>query len=298
VHVLLLSTLAVVVVKAHRAAEVTGRPQANLTLPAISGALDAAGIDGSMAGATAPQHSAPASTAEPTLQARDAPFPFPAAAHIEVDPAVLLAAEPDSLARLELPTAAEEARDPGAPKVAPAEAGAGGGGGGAPAGGGHSFFGLEASGDRVVFVVDISGSMSGRRFFRARNELRQSIENLRENQQFFVIFFNDGALPMPTERLLPATRDNINQTLDWLKYVECGGGTNPLPGLLLALQLRPDAIYLLTDGKFDPQIVWEVAQAEPPTPIPIYTISFASRTAEKLLKSIAKETGGIYRYVR
>ncbi len=68
---------------------------------------------------------------------------------------------------------------------------------------------------------------------------------------------------MPTEKLLPATPENVTQTLDWLKYVECGGGTNPLPGLLMALQLRPDAIYLLTDGKFDPQIVWEVTQAEP-----------------------------------
>ena len=103
---------------------------------------------------------------------------------------------------------------------------------------------------------------------------------------------------MPSENCCRRRRDNISQTLHWLKYVECGGGTNPLPGLLLALQLRPDAIYLLTDGKFDPQVVWEVAQAEPAVPIPIYTISFASRTAEKLLKTIAKETGGIYRFVR
>ena len=88
---------------------------------------------------------------------------------------------------------------------------------------GHSFFGLEATGDRVVFVVDISGSMNGRRFFRARNELRQLIESLRENQQFFVIFFNDSALPMPTEKLLPATPENVSRTVDWLKYIECGG---------------------------------------------------------------------------
>jgi hypothetical protein len=294
-HALLLATLAVVVVKAHRTAEAPAGPQASLTLPATFGALDGSGIDGSLSGATAPQQGARAALAGPAPQAPNARFPFPSPAHVEVDPAVLLPVEPSSLARMELPAAAQEVPDPGAAKDGEPVAGGAGGG---LAGMGHSFFGLEAAGDRVVFVVDISGSMNGRRFFRARNELRQSIESLRENQQFYVIFFNDSALPMPTERLLPATRDNINQTLDWLKYVECGGGTNPLPGLLLALQLRPDAIYLLTDGKFDPQIVWEVAQAEPPVPIPIYTISFASRTAEKLLKAIANETGGTYRYVR
>ncbi|HEX4142577.1 MAG TPA: VWA domain-containing protein [Pirellulales bacterium] len=298
-HALLLATLAVVVVKAHHAVPAE-RPQASLALPATSGALDSAGIDASLANATAPQHAARAATAGNTAQAPSLPYPFPSALHVAIDPAALLPAEPSSLDRKELLSADAMVADPRAPQnQQPMAAGAGVGAAGAGQGGtGHSFFGLEAAGDKVVFVVDISGSMSGRRFFRARNELRQSIENLRENQQFFVIFFNDGALPMPTEKLLPATRDNVNQTVDWLKYVECGGGTNPLPGLLLALQLHPDAIYLLTDGKFDPQVVWEVTQAEPPIPIPIYTISFANRTAEKLLKAIAKETGGSYRFVR
>jgi hypothetical protein len=299
-HALLLATLAVVVVKAHQAVEAPQRMQASLALPAALGALDGTGIDGSLTGATAPQQGAQAASEGNAPQTPSARFPFPSPEHVGVDPASLLPPEPSALDRMELLGADDELDDRRAAKDAKPIAGAAGApaGDGGPGGTGHSFFGLEASGDRVVFVVDISGSMNGRRFFRARNELRQSIENLRENQQFFVIFFNDSALPMPTEKLLPATRENISRTVDWLKYVECGGGTNPLPGLLLALQLQPDAIYLLTDGKFDPQVVWEVTQAEPLVPIPIYTISFASRTAEKLLKSIAKETGGSYRYVR
>ncbi len=149
-----------------------------------------------------------------------------------------------------------------------------------------------------MFVVDISGSMKGRRFFRARSELERSIETLRADQQFFVIFFSGDALPMPSEQLLPATPSNVSQAIRWIKYVECGGGTNPLPGLIQAMALSPDAIFLLTDGKFDPQTVWEVSQAQPARPIPIYTIGFASRSAEKLLKAIAQETGGVYRFVK
>ena len=300
-HALLLATLAVVVVKAHHAADHQPPHNANLVLPAGSGGNDGPAIDGSLENATAPQSSGrnSATGAPPTVASGR--LLLPSAAHVEFDPSGLLPSAPERIEPLAVEHEMQlDAPAMGGPAAAKAGAGLGQGGAGGAGGmgSGSSFFGLEAAGNKVVFVVDISGSMSGRRFFRARNELRQSIESLRETQQFFVIFFNGEALPMPAEKLLPATRENVSQTVEWLKYVECGGGTNPLPGLLMALQLQPDSIYLLTDGKFDPQVVWEVAQAEPPVPIPIYTISFANRTAEKLLKSIAKETGGVYRFVR
>ena len=299
VHLLLLATLAVAVVKAHQAPDTANPPKAGRTLPTIIGRPDDAAIDGSLANATAPQQGARSALTGPsgTPAAANARFLFPSSADAEVDPAGLLPTEPSSLDPMQLLGGEQDGNGDRAPLDGlPLAGGAGGGGG--KNGPGHSFFGLDATGDKVVFVVDISGSMSGRRFHRARTELRQSIESLRENQQYFVIFFNDGALPMPAEKLLPATPENVSQTLHWLNYVQCGGGTNPLPGLLMALQLRPDAIYLLTDGKFDPQVVWEVTQAEPPVPIPVYTISFASRSAEKLLKQIAAETGGSYRFAR
>jgi von Willebrand factor type A domain len=293
-HVLLLATLAVVVVRANQTAAPPTPLGAGRGLPTIVGAGDEGGIDGSLAGATLPQHAARAPSAGPTSAsvASNSRFLLPSSGPAEFDPAGLLPAEPSSLERMTLP--GEEEDGDGDRAGGDESPGAGGGQNGP----GHSFFGLEASGDRVVFVVDISGSMSGRRFYRARTELRRSIESLRPDQQYFVIFFNDGALPMPAEKLLPATPENVAETLHWLNYVKCGGGTNPLPGMLLALQLHPDAIYLMTDGKFDPQIVWEVTQAEPTVPIPVFTISFASRSAERLLKQIAAETGGSYRFAR
>jgi hypothetical protein len=174
-----------------------------------------------------------------------------------------------------------------APSAAPARSGSG-----------SSFFGLQSYGNKIVFVVDISGSMHGHRMRRMRNELRHSLEALHSSQQFFVVFFSSVAMPMPAEDLLAATPENVNQAWQWLRGVECGGGTNPLPGLLMALQLQPDTIYLLTDGKFDPQVVWEVAQTQSAKRIPIYTIGFASKKAERLLQAIANETGGSYRFVK
>jgi hypothetical protein len=291
-HALLLATLAVVVVKAHHAQSIEPA-KARQTLPMSLGAPEGAGIDGSLMGATRPQQGDPTAPATPAseLPAANGHFLLPSPIHLPSDPVALLPDSAAPLARIDSRTSSEEAQIEEQTDDKPA---GGRGGGGA----GYSFFGLQASGDRVVFVVDVSGSMKGRRLYRARQELTRSLESLRTDQQFFVIFFSDGALPMASDKMLPATSENVSETIKWLKRVDSGGGTNPLPGLLMAMQLDPDAIFLMTDGKFDPQIVWAVEQAKPVKPIPIYTISFASRSAEALLRAIAEQTGGDYRFVK
>jgi hypothetical protein len=160
------------------------------------------------------------------------------------------------------------------------------------------FYGIEADGDDFVFVVDMSGSMQGARFRRARGELRRSIEALRPPQRYFVIFFSDGPYPMPASGLSEATRENVGQTLKWINEVQCNGFTKPLPALIQALDLDPDAVFFLSDGKFDPQVAFEIGQHRTGDPIPIHTIGFMNRAGEPMLKAISEVTGGTYRFVR
>jgi len=167
-----------------------------------------------------------------------------------------------------------------------------------PMGKSAGFYGIEAAGNEFVYVVDMSGSMEGSRFRRARNELRRSIESLWPYQRYFVIFFSDGAYPMPAEELLPRTDKNLQATVRWLNQIQCDGPTNPLPALLQAIDMKPDAVFLLSDGKFPMEIVVEVAEYRTDDATPIHTISFASREGEPMLKAIAKATGGTYRYVK
>jgi len=161
-----------------------------------------------------------------------------------------------------------------------------------------SFYGIDADGNDFVFVVDMSGSMSGTRFRRAKSELQRSIAALAPTQRYFIIFFSDDAYPMPAEDLIEANEENLLATRRWLKQAACQGGTHPLPALLDAISLGPDAIFLLSDGKFDPATVTQVAAAEPARPIPIHTVGFASREGEPMLRAISEATGGSYRYVR
>lgn len=179
-------------------------------------------------------------------------------------------------------------------------------GGGSAAGnrtqrsGGHSatFFGLTAGGADFVFVVDMSGSMTGRRFRRARAELRRSIESLSEFQRYFVVFFNHDSYPMPADDLLPATKVNIGATNRWIKQAECHGNTFPMRSLDTALSLKPDAVFLLTDGEFDPTVVQRISLVSSSQRVPINTIGFMDRAGEPLLKELARVTGGNYRFVK
>jgi hypothetical protein len=160
-----------------------------------------------------------------------------------------------------------------------------------------SFFGATAGGNDFVFVVDLSGSMTGDRFARAEAELERAVKSLYEPQRFYVIFFNQVDFLMPTQGLVPATGLNQRDAIKWFRTAQCGGGTVPLTALQEAVRLKPQAIFFLTDGEFDPAVV-TLIQPEPPTkPIPIHCIAFASRQGELLLKMIAQLSGGSYRYV-
>ncbi len=167
------------------------------------------------------------------------------------------------------------------------------------------FFGIGGYGQTFVYVVDASDSMNDNgKFERARYELLHSIEQLKSDQRYFVIFYNEVAHPMDGDGPLLATQDNLAKTTSWINQVEPTGGTNPRPALLLALTLRPDAIYFLSDGQFDPNVMLAVRTRNRQNlrlktrMIPIHTIAFFDHKAEGLMRTIARNSGGEYRFVK
>jgi hypothetical protein len=167
--------------------------------------------------------------------------------------------------------------------------------------GGGSFFGIRADGRRFVYVVDCSGSMNGQPFERATAELLSSLANLAESQQFFVILFSTDSYPMfhPTAspEFLNATDDALKRVKTWLReFSEGGAGTEPEPSLVQALSLNPDAVFFLSDGAV-PNSTADTVRTANPKKVPVHAIGFTNRAGETVLKQIAHENRGRYRFV-
>lgn len=173
------------------------------------------------------------------------------------------------------------------------------------------FFGSEAYGRRFVFILDASGSMNqGARFKRAAEELLDTLDGLSEEQEFFVVLFQGQAFPMlrqspETARMLPATEENKQQLEYWLAGVHPISWSDPREAIRLALKLKPSAIFLLSDGEFKSgprtkrlggatlRLTGHLNESR----VPIHTIAYEDAVNRRVLRAMARTSGGSYQYV-
>jgi hypothetical protein len=117
---------------------------------------------------------------------------------------------------------------------------------------------------------------------------------LQSPQRFEVIFYNDCATPMPGGPIpRPADQKSKDQLTAWLRLIDPDGGTDPRTAMGLALALRPDAVFLLSDGEFPAGTVEAIARLNPQK-IPIHCVDLAGGQASDQLQRIARENGGQY----
>ena len=166
-----------------------------------------------------------------------------------------------------------------------------------------SFFGAEAKGNRFVFIIDQSGSMSAQsRFQRAKTELIRTLKSLPPNAQFMVYFFSNSfeKLPSSGDTMTAAVPEDIRMAESWINSRKVKGSTNPLGALTDGFRLQPDTIWLLTDGQFDreDQVLNLLRQLNPKAKVRINTVSMMNPSGEKVLKQIARQYGGSYRFVK
>jgi von Willebrand factor type A domain len=179
--------------------------------------------------------------------------------------------------------------------------GAGGGlGGGA---GGTSFFGISSQGTRFAYIVDRSMSMAeDGRLEIAKRELVRSLEELPDYANFCVVFFStDLLIPEMQDGWLRARGNVVARFAQWLATsLGPGGGTVPGPAFITVLNMpvRPDVIFFMTDGEIHGFAAEEVAALNRRGEhVVINTIAFGDPSSQELLKQIAMDSGGSYRFV-
>jgi Ca-activated chloride channel family protein len=104
----------------------------------------------------------------------------------------------------------------------------------------------------VLLVIDTSGSMEGASIQQARLALENALGTLTPRDRFNVIEFNSDAYALFPDTL-PATRDNVQHALTWVRGLKARGGTNMMSALAMALNGRDMPGYLrqvvfMTDG--------------------------------------------------
>lgn len=167
-----------------------------------------------------------------------------------------------------------------------------------------SFFGAESRANRVVFVVDNSGSMQRGRMETTLMELDRAVSRLSTSQQFYVIFYSDQAYPMffpkSVDAPIQATRPNKRKLNQWLHTVEMCLGGRLLDAMELAAGLEPEVVFLLSDGDIRSQRVTERMTDTDAWDFTIHTLGMGARTPQhaKLLMAIATSNGGVFRLVQ
>ncbi|MCH2181478.1 MAG: hypothetical protein MK108_05685 [Mariniblastus sp.] len=179
---------------------------------------------------------------------------------------------------------------------------------------GVKFFGVKGKGSRFVFIIDCSGSMDEyRRWRRAVRELKTSINNLMEPQKFLVLLYNSYTVAMNNQdaRLVIANRENQTIAINWIGKQTPFGNTYVATSLKTAFELRPDAIFLLSDGEFDDLALVktvlqhyngsggnasQVASLGSPLDrmIPVHTISLGGKAGAWTMRQIAEQNQGTH----
>lgn len=175
---------------------------------------------------------------------------------------------------------------------------------------------------KVVFVIDLSGSMScafklstGQTFTRldfVKHELAKTLTSFDESIEFNVLPYANKVIQWKAG-LQKANKQNIQEAAQYVNQFSANGGTNAFEALAAAYNTPGvQTIYFLTDGapsvgpKTNPtDIVNEVKKWQQAHPVKINSIAFLMGTfsgdnkplSRAFMKDLADITGGVYRSI-
>jgi len=150
---------------------------------------------------------------------------------------------------------------------------------------------------RVVILLDRSGSMHGEPLLQARKAIDACLGMLSETDGFgLVAFDNQVSTFQPT--LVSGTRELRDKAHEFLMQVKAGGGTELVRGFLEAAKLlegRDGDILILTDGQVSgtEKILADARSAG----VRLHCLGIGSASQDRFLALLARETGGVSRFV-
>jgi hypothetical protein len=184
----------------------------------------------------------------------------------------------------------------------PGSGGFGSGLGGGTQLGQAGIWNLSIRANKIVYVVDFSGSIVVA-VDELKRELKRSIGRLAPRQSFDVIlFFSSGGgqdEKVRTEsfkpKLEPADEATRREFFTWIDRKAPMGVTEPLDAMRRALALKPDAIFFFSDGYFQDSVVDEIQRANRSSQTRIFGLVFDELLLQDTSGLPRRETEGTRR---
>ncbi|XP_043742362.1 inter-alpha-trypsin inhibitor heavy chain H4 isoform X1 [Cervus elaphus] len=166
----------------------------------------------------------------------------------------------------------------------------------------------------VIFVIDKSGSMMGRKITQTREALIKILSDLSPHDQFNLISFNAEATKWKP-LLVPASTENVNEAKSYATGIQAQGGTNINDAMLMAVQLLEKAnreellpagsvtlIILLTDGdptagETNPSKIQKNVRKAINGQHSLFCLGFGFDVSYSFLEKMALENGGLARRI-
>ena len=160
-----------------------------------------------------------------------------------------------------------------------------------------SFGSKAASARRVVILLDRSGSMQGAPLAQAVKAIDACLAALSPDDRFGLVAF-DNETETCDSSLLAGTRENRERARQFLGGVSARGGTELARGFQKAVELLERGggdVLILTDGQVSgtERILAEARQ----TQTRLHCLGIGSASQDRFLALLARETGGVSRFV-
>ncbi len=161
----------------------------------------------------------------------------------------------------------------------------------------------------VVFVVDASGSMGGRKIGQARAALKYCVDALNPEDRFEIIRFS-GITGRFADKLMPAGERQKGDARYFIDNIRSAGGTNIHQALREAIDMLADgkegrikSIIMLTDGRpteglTDVRRIVESLNLPSHADIRLFNFGVGYDVNTYLLDRLAEESGGRTEYVQ
>lgn len=181
-----------------------------------------------------------------------------------------------------------------------------------------SFYGLDMDSSRVIFVMDISGSMKDEvvgikkyegktRLEALKAEVGELLKNM-DPETWFTIIVYCHDIHLWKDRMQPASRTAVASAIDFVNRLNSFGGTNVHDALKAAFDIAmreqtygPDSLFLLSDGNptagelDDPDdILRDMRKRNADLRLCINTVFVGDDEGDVFMRRLAEENRGLY----